>query len=72
MLNTEIDIQRMARAMIERHGASAAKAAVARLNQMIDCDDRDGMEHWACVISLIHRTQGAEPALAGRSRDAAA
>jgi len=46
----------------------AAKAAVARLNEMIDRDDRDGMERWACVVSLIHRSQGAGPAFAGAGR----
>jgi len=61
MLNSEIEIQRLALAMMERHGAGAAKAAVARLNQMIDRGDRDGMERWACVVSLIHRGQGAGP-----------
>jgi hypothetical protein len=61
MLNSESEIQRLALAMMERHGAGAAKAAVARLNQMIDRGDRDGMERWACVVSLVHRSQGAGP-----------
>lgn len=68
MLNTEIEIERLAMAMMERHGASAAKAAVARLNQMIDRGDRDGMERWACVVSLIHRSQGAGPAFADQEQ----
>ena len=59
MLKTEIEIQRLALAMIERHGSGAAKAAVARLNQMIDRGDRDGTERWACVVSVIHRSRGA-------------
>ncbi|HXP03115.1 MAG TPA: hypothetical protein VN808_03270 [Stellaceae bacterium] len=71
MLNTEIEIERLAMAMMERHGAGAAKAAVARLNQMIDRGDRDGMERWACVVSLIHRSQGAGPAFAGNARNSA-
>jgi hypothetical protein len=66
MINTESDIEHLALAMMERHGGGAAKAAVARLNQMIDRGDRDGMERWACVVSLIHRSQGASPAFAGR------
>jgi hypothetical protein len=65
MLNTEIEIERLAIAMVERHGGGAAKAAVARLNQMIDRGDRDGMERWACVVSLIHRNQDVGPAFAG-------
>lgn len=68
MLNTEIEIERLAMAMMERHGAGAAKAAVGRLNQMIDRGDRDGMERWACVVSLIHRSQGAGPAFTDRER----
>ena len=71
MLNTEIEIERLATAMMERHGVGAAKAAVARLNQMIDRGDRDGMERWACVVSLIHRSQGAGPAFAGNAQNPA-
>ena len=71
MLNTEIEIERLALAMMERHGGGAAKAAVARLNQMIDRGDRDGMERWACVVSLIHQSQGAGPAFSGRKIAAA-
>src|ERR1700722_18207979 len=71
MLNTETEIQRLALAMIERHRSAAAKAAVARLNQMIDRGDRDGMERWACVVSVIHRSQGAGPAFSGRKIAAA-
>src|ERR1700685_4637173 len=72
MLNTEIEIQRLASAMIERHGATAAKAAVGRLNQMIDRGDRDGMERWPCVVSLIHRSQAAAPAVEHRGQGVAA
>jgi hypothetical protein len=57
---------------VERHGGGAAKAAVARLNQMIDRGDRDGMERWACVVSLIHRSQGAGPAFARHEQGVAA
>jgi hypothetical protein len=71
MLNTEIEIERLAMAMMERHGSGAAKAAVGRLNQMIDRGDRDGMERWACVVSLIHRSQGAGPAFASRDHGSA-
>lgn len=70
MLNSEIEIEHLAHAMLDRHGAGAAKAAVARLNQMIDRGDRDGMERWACVVSVIHRAQGLLPAFA-RSASAA-
>ena len=41
MLNTEIEIERLAMAMMERHGAGAAKAAVARLNQIVGRPVRD-------------------------------
>jgi len=71
MLNTEIEIERLAAAMMERHGSGAAKAAVARLNQMIDRGDRDGMERWACVVSLIHRSQAVGPTLASHNQGSA-
>jgi hypothetical protein len=72
MLNSEIEIEHLAHAMIDRHGAGAAKAAVARLNQTIDRGDRDGMERWACVVSVIHRTQGLLPVLARSASPASA
>jgi hypothetical protein len=65
MRHSEIEIERLARAMIERHGMDAAKAAVARLNQMIDRGDFDGRERWACVVRTIHECQGVGPAFSG-------
>jgi hypothetical protein len=58
MPTLENEIELLARAMIERHGAEAAKAAVARLNQMIDRNDWDGRDRWACVVRQIHQNQG--------------
>lgn len=65
MVHSEIEIERLARAMIERHGMEAAKAAVARLNQMIDRGDFEGRERWACVVRTIHQCQGVGPAFSG-------
>jgi len=62
MVHSEIEIERLARVMIERHGMDAAKAAVARLNQMIDRGDFEGRERWACVVRSIHEWQGVGPA----------
>jgi hypothetical protein len=58
MPTNETEIELLARAMIDRHGASAAKAAVLRLNQMIDQGDWDGRDRWACVVHMIHDRQG--------------
>lgn len=55
------EIELLARAMIDRHGSGAAKAAVVRLNQMIDRGDWDGRDRWACVVHAIHEQQGAGP-----------
>ena len=66
MPTTETEIELLARAMIDRHGMEAAKAAVLRLNQMIDRGDWDGRDRWACVVRAIHQSQGVGPAFARR------
>ncbi len=64
----ETEIELLARAMIDRHGAEAARAAVVRLNQMIDRSDWDGRDRWACVVHMIHERQGIGAAAARRER----
>ena len=64
----ESEIELLARAMIDRHGPNAAKAAVVRLNQMIDRSDWEGRDRWACVVREIHETQSVRSALASSSR----
>ena len=64
----ETEIELLARAMIDRHGAEAARAAVVRLNQMIDGGDWDGRDRWACVVHMIHERQGIGAAVARRER----
>lgn len=58
MPTNETEIELLARAMIERHGDDAPRAAVTRLNQMIDRGDWDGRDRWACVVHMIHERQG--------------
>jgi len=70
MVHSEIEIERLAQAMVERHGTAAAKAAVARLNQMIDRGDGDGTERWACVVRTIHEWQGVGPVFSPANRSA--
>ena len=70
MPTNETEIELLARAMIDRHGEGAAKAAVVRLNQMIDRGDWEGRERWACVVHMIHERQGLAPVLADRERGA--
>jgi hypothetical protein len=67
----ETDIELLARAMIERHGAGAAKAAVARLNKMIDRGDWVARERWACVVHTIHVNLGIGPAYSAGDRSIA-
>lgn len=64
----ETEIELLARAMIDRHGAEAAQASVVRLNQMIDRGDWDGRDRWACVVHMIHERQGVREAVAQRGR----
>jgi len=51
------NIDRAARAMIRRHGTGAARAAVERLNAMIDRGDGPGRDMWACIVHAIHERQ---------------
>jgi hypothetical protein len=73
MFPSEIEFERLAHSMIERHGLDAAKAAVARLNETIDRGDLAGRERWACVVRAIHECQSIGPAFSrsGGSADAA-
>jgi hypothetical protein len=68
MPTSETEIDLLARAMIDRHGIEAAKAAADRLNVMIDRGDWDGRDRWACIVHAIHQTQGVGPAFLGRDR----
>lgn len=72
MPTSETEVELLARAMIDRHGANAAKTAVGRLNQMIDRADWDGRDRWACVVRAIHEGLGVGPAYAPRDRANAA
>ena len=67
----ESEIELLARAMIDRHGVDAARAAVVRLNQMIDGGDWDGRDRWACVVRAIHESQGVGSAFNRRERSIA-
>jgi len=71
MPTNESEIELLARAMIDRHGTDAAKAAVVRLNQMIDRGDWEARDRWACVVRQIHETQGIRPAFVQHERGAA-
>jgi hypothetical protein len=68
MPTSETEIERLARAMIDRHGTGAARAAVLRLNQMIDRGDWDGRDRWACVVRTIHESLGVGPVFARDER----
>jgi hypothetical protein len=48
---------RVARSMISRHGANAAREAARRLNRVIDCGDLAARDLWACVVHIIHERQ---------------
>jgi hypothetical protein len=69
MLVGEIEVERLANAMIARYGAQAAREAAVRLNQMIDRGDWTGRDRWACVVRAIHDRQGIAPVFADRRPD---
>jgi hypothetical protein len=57
VLTSQAAIKRLAREMIERHGADAALRAVERLNDRIDQGDLNGRDTWAAVVHAIHELQ---------------
>jgi hypothetical protein len=68
MPSYETEIELLARAMIDRHGVDAARAAVVRLNQTIDRADWEARDRWACVVHMIHECQGVGAAVARGER----
>ena len=46
--------ERVARGMIARHGADAAREATIHLNRMIDRGDIAARDLWAYVVHVIH------------------
>ena len=70
MPTSETEVELLARSMIDRHGRAAARAAVLRLNQMIDRGDWDGRDRWACVVRTIHERLGVSPVFSHHERGA--
>ena len=61
MLASEAAIERLARDMIDRHGAEAALRATERINDRIDNADWSGRDLWAAVVHAIHDLQHTVP-----------
>jgi len=59
---TDLEVERLAQAMIEKHGAGAARASVERLNEMIERRDWGGRDVWARIVHAIHQEQGGHAA----------
>src|SRR5947207_653803 len=66
MVAEDAEIERIARELIAKHGPDAARVAAERLNNMIDRNDAEGREMWACIVHVIHEHQGTSPAEADR------
>jgi hypothetical protein len=52
-----IAAERVARGMIRRHGAEAARTAAGHLNRAIDRGDLTARDYWAWVVHAIHQQQ---------------
>jgi hypothetical protein len=61
MVVGDADIERIAGELILKHGPQAARVAAERLNAMIDGNDLQGREVWACIVRVIHQQQGTGP-----------
>jgi len=60
MVVEDREIDRLARALIEKYGDRAARIAAERLNRMIDRNNTRGRDIWACVVHAIHQQQGGD------------
>ncbi len=69
MIVTDVEIERLARDMIAKHGPRAARMAAERLNEMIDRNNIRGRDIWACVVHAIHQRQGTGPIWAEGAAD---
>ncbi len=69
MVVGDAEIERIARELIATHGPDAARVAAEQLNNMIDRNDVDGREMWACIVHLIHEQQGTGPVGADGDRE---
>ena len=70
MAAEDVEIERVARELIAEHGPDAARVAAEQLNNMIDRNDAEGREMWACIVHVIHEQQGTSPAGADGDREA--
>ena len=61
MVVGDADIERIAGELIVKHGSQAARVAAERLNAMIDGNDLQGRDVWACIVRTIHQQQGLGP-----------
>ena len=69
MAAEDADFERIARELIAKHGPDAARVAAEQLNTMIDRNDTEGREMWACIVHVIHEQQGTSPAAADGDRE---
>ncbi len=69
MAAEDVEIERVARELIAEHGPDAARVAAEQLNNMIDRNDTEGREMWACIVHVIHEQQGTSPARADGDRE---
>jgi len=70
MVVGDTEIERIARELIAKHGPDAARVAAEQLNDMIDRNDAEGREMWACIVHVIHDQQGTSAAGADGDREA--
>jgi len=61
MVVGDADTERIAGELIVKHGPQAARVAAERLNAMIDRNDLQGRDLWACIVRVIHQRQGMGP-----------
>jgi hypothetical protein len=52
--DTEAEVTREARTLIDQHDRNAVYVALDQLNASIDRDDRRGRDFWVQVVRVIH------------------
>jgi hypothetical protein len=60
-MNSDLDVYRSAKLLIDQHGDEAAIHAAMRTDELLDAGDLDGVAVWRRIIRAIEELQRKEP-----------
>ncbi len=60
-MNSDLDVYRSAKLLIDQHGDEAPIHAAMRVDELLDAGDLDGVAVWRRIIRAIEELQRKEP-----------